>query len=112
VKKLINQMRFTLGHCHRLPDRSFHFKGIPFPVCARCTGVYAGQALMVLGILVGVHISFWVGLILMEITFADWIIYSATSSNIRRFITGLPGGVGYIATLVNISIITYKWIFH
>lgn len=36
--------------CHQRVDRSFHLAGIPFPVCARCTGVYWGIAAMVLGL--------------------------------------------------------------
>jgi uncharacterized membrane protein len=31
--------------CHQTPDRSFHFNGVPFGVCSRCTGVYAGFAI-------------------------------------------------------------------
>jgi uncharacterized membrane protein len=30
--------------CHQIPERSFHFSGIQFPVCARCTGLYLGGA--------------------------------------------------------------------
>ena len=31
--------------CHQLPDRSFHLWAMQMPVCARCTGIYAGAAL-------------------------------------------------------------------
>jgi uncharacterized membrane protein len=30
--------------CHQRPDRSFHAWGVQLPVCARCTGLYAGAA--------------------------------------------------------------------
>ena len=31
--------------CHQMVERSFHLHGLPFAVCARCTGMYAGFAL-------------------------------------------------------------------
>ena len=34
--------------CHQLPERSFFIAGRPFAVCARCTGVYGGFALLLL----------------------------------------------------------------
>jgi uncharacterized membrane protein len=37
--------------CHQLPDRSFHLWSAQMPVCARCTGIYAGAALVALGFL-------------------------------------------------------------
>ena len=31
--------------CHQRADRSFHLFAVQLPVCARCTGLYAGAAL-------------------------------------------------------------------
>jgi uncharacterized membrane protein len=30
--------------CHQRPERCFRIDGVPMPVCARCTGLYAGAA--------------------------------------------------------------------
>ncbi len=30
--------------CHQLPERSFYWGDWPFPVCARCTGLYVSAA--------------------------------------------------------------------
>jgi uncharacterized membrane protein len=35
--------------CHQRPERSFHQDGAQLPVCARCTGLYAGAMSGVLG---------------------------------------------------------------
>jgi uncharacterized membrane protein len=40
-------LAYTLGSavCHQRPERSFHLWSSQLPVCARCTGIYAGAAL-------------------------------------------------------------------
>jgi uncharacterized membrane protein len=35
--------------CHQMPERSFFWDGHQFPVCARCTGLYASAAIGVIG---------------------------------------------------------------
>jgi uncharacterized membrane protein len=43
---------YDLGRivCHQLPARSFHVWMTSLPVCARCTGIYAGAALAALAL--------------------------------------------------------------
>jgi uncharacterized membrane protein len=36
--------------CHQMPARSFHVWMTSLPVCARCTGIYAGAALAALAL--------------------------------------------------------------
>jgi uncharacterized membrane protein len=41
--------------CHQRADRSFHLFAEQLPVCARCTGLYAGAALTAFAHLLGVR---------------------------------------------------------
>ena len=36
--------------CHQIPERSFHLSGVQLPVCARCTGLYLGAAVGMIGL--------------------------------------------------------------
>lgn len=40
-------MVYGIGHvvCHQRPERSFAWGSVAWPVCARCSGIYAGAAL-------------------------------------------------------------------
>ena len=66
VVNLLNEIG-QLSGCHRMPERSFFYKGYQFPVCARCTGGF------------------------------DWGIQELKiipSTNFRRLLTGIFGGFG------------------
>lgn len=95
--------------CHQLPERSFFYKGKQFPVCARCTGVFIGQ-------LTAVITAPWnripasVAFFLLGLMGLDWSVQALKikpSTNIRRFITGIMGGLG----LFRLYIILFKKIF-
>lgn len=90
--------------CHQRPDRSFFFHGWQFPVCARCTGVLAGQ-LVGIPIAIKKNISTLTAVLCCETTMLDWSLqYSGVkkSTNKRRLVTGLLGGFGLAVIYVNI----------
>jgi uncharacterized membrane protein len=94
--------------CHQKPERSFHLAGQPLPVCARCTGIFAGAALAVLGmaafatggrsasVRLDVQRARVIGLVALVPTLAtlawEWAI-GTTPSNPVRAAAGLPIGV-------------------
>ncbi len=47
---------YRIGHviCHQRPERSFYWALHSWPVCARCTGLYAGAAV---GVLLALRLS-------------------------------------------------------
>lgn len=95
-----NPGRGWLG-CHGIPDRCLQFRGEPMPLCARCLGVYAGIAVVAPFLLAG---SFPLStplviasLLFMFVCFLDWSLqhwWGVMSTNPRRLVTGLLGGVG------------------
>lgn len=42
MDRLINKFHL----CHRMSERSFHYKGKQFPVCARCRGLLLGYCVL------------------------------------------------------------------
>ena len=85
--------------CHRLPERSFYLWDKQFPVCARCTGIYFGQVIMIILLILGLRPKIIVSLLLMSPFIIDGTLQYFNllkSNNIRRFVTGLIGGLGII----------------
>ena len=88
-----------LGHivCHQNPDRSFFINGHQFPVCARCTGIIISFIIAIILLSNNIKINFFTSIILVLIMFIDWFIQFLKikeSTNLRRLITGLIGGLG------------------
>lgn len=106
-----SRTRGFLGHvgdwlgCHQMPERSFFIGGRQLPVCARCTGVIAGQLLCVALLGFGIHLPVFVALILALVMFVDWALQYlsvAESTNKRRLVTGVFGGFGYVTVLFTV----------
>jgi uncharacterized membrane protein len=90
-----------LFFCHRLPDRSFYFKGKKFPICARCTGILVGYFIAII-LLFFYPINIYFSLmLLLPLSLDGGMQYLGfyTSTNPRRFITGILAGIGTIFLL-------------
>ena len=88
--------------CHCMDSRSFHIRGRKFPVCARCTGELAG---IVIGLFMCVFVeaNIYVCFLALIPMIADGLLQSLTryeSSNLKRFITGLLFGYGFISIII------------
>lgn len=91
--------------CHQMYERSFVYKGYQFPVCARCTGIFIGQIIGLIFIILGFRINLlWSVLLILPMAFDGTIqlIKIKQSNNIRRVITGFVAGIAYINLLLNI----------
>jgi len=75
--------------CHQQPERSWHFRGYPLAVCARCAGAYTG---LLLAALLGVHLparTIVMGVALFGVSWAAEFTGLAAVPNKIRFVTGL-----------------------
>ena len=83
--------------CHQMHERSFFFKGYQFPVCARCTGVFVGEIISIIAIVLDfrIHIVYALALVVpLAVDGGVQYINVWKSNNIRRVITGILAGVG------------------
>lgn len=93
---------FKLGSysgCHQLSERSFRIFDMQFPICARCTGVLIGEIISIVLILEHTNINVLTSLTLLFIMFIDWFLQYLNvkeSTNLRRFFSGIFGGIGLI----------------
>ncbi len=93
-----------MSGCHQKPERSFFYKGYQFPVCARCTGAFAGQLLAFIWVMF--HRPKAAMLLLLIPLGADGISQQAgyrESNNALRFITGVLGGFGLVVGLLAVA---------
>ena len=88
--------------CHQLTERSFFIGRYQFPLCARCTGLLIGY---VVGGITSIFYRapfYWYIPLLIPLIL-DGTIQMFTkyeSNNIKRIITGIIAGFGYINLLV------------
>lgn len=85
--------------CHRLPERSFFYKGKQFPICARCTGILVGYVIGIIFVIFNKNLNNLSMLLLLRPLIIDgtgqfygkWI-----SNNKRRLVTGILAGIATI----------------
>ena len=90
--------------CHQRADRSFCIKDYQFPICARCTGIVFST---VIGYLIFSikRVGLICGFILCIPMMIDGSIQYfgvKESTNLRRFLTGFLGGIGFSIVRLNI----------
>ena len=99
--------------CHCRDDRSFHWKGKKFPICARCTGELLGILTAIPGWLFFRPSVFWCVLLMFPLI-VDGTIQLQTSydsTNIRRMLTGIPFGYSLTSLFLISSVAAYRWGF-
>lgn len=101
--------------CHRRPERSFFIKGHQFPVCARCTGFYAGLIVYLITNhfirhAYDINILMISIILMIPVAIDGFTQYFGPreSTNSLRFITGFIGGIGLIIFLKTIL----RWILY
>ena len=97
---------YVVCRCHQLPERSFFFRGMQFPVCARCTGILLGLALVgpVATAFTFGNMYLSLGLILLMCLDGLLQLYGILpSNNPRRLFTGI--GFGYAVFSIAVHII-------
>ena len=85
--------------CHQRSDRSFYWKGTKFPLCARCTGILVGYILTIPIYMfykgnVGIY---FVCCLPIAVDGFTQVLGWQTSTNRRRFVTGVLAGYGIIS---------------
>ena len=100
--QVVAAMTYVAGSlvCHQRPERSFHLHGSKLAVCARCTGLYIGGALGLAAALfrtrrrstAAARAALALALLPIAASVAlEWAGLLETS-NLVRFLTGLPAG--------------------
>ncbi len=97
--------QFNIGSCHRIPERSFFWKGKQFPVCARCTGYHIGYLSAPLFLFSLVSVDLWISILILMPSHIDGItqaLFKRKSNNILRVTTGFLAGIA-IMSIVSIA---------
>ncbi len=96
----MNKQKIHLTSCHRMPERSFFWKGKQFPVCARCTGIHLGYISLPFFLFDVFYLNIWWTILLILPTYIDGMsqaIFDRESNNVLRVTTGFAAGIGVMS---------------
>src|SRR5437764_2383943 len=98
-------MRWRLAFrlfCHGIPDRCIDLWGVPMPICARCTAIYAGLAVSLLIFFVLPRMSELAARVMLMIAVTPLAVDGLTqlarlrqSTNALRMDTGVTAGIAF-----------------
>lgn len=94
--------------CHQIPERSFFIGGYQFPVCARCTGIILGYILSFVYCFLHEKINIYSAIVMiipMAIDGGTQYFTNYLSNNIKRFITGILAGFGFIQLIKSLILL-------
>jgi uncharacterized membrane protein len=100
--KMIDKGKLHIAFCHRIPSRSFFFRGKQFPVCARCTGIHIGYLTFPFFMFNVFTLNIWWSVLLMIPTYIDGLtqaFFNRESTNLLRVTTGLISGIGSMSLI-------------
>ena len=110
MKKWLYKWLPIIFGCHCKEERTFHYKGTPFPICARCTGELVGMILALFSCFF-FRIPFPIAIFIMIPMIIDGTIQRCTtyeSNNVKRFVTGFLFGYGLVMVVAISGIWMYE----
>lgn len=90
--------------CHQMPERSFFIGKWQMPICARCTGIIIGYLISIIMCFFNVYIPIVPSILLIFPMGFDGLLQYFTkynSNNIKRALTGIMSGIGFIQIILN-----------
>ena len=97
--------------CHCKEERSFHYNGKKFPICARCTGELVGIIFSLFSCFF-FRLSIKISIIIMLPMIIDGFVQLKTtyeSNNFKRFVTGFLFGYALFMVFIVTTIMAFKF---
>lgn len=110
MKKWLYKWLPIICGCHCREERTFHYKGERFPICARCTGELVGMVISTFSCFF-FRLPLLLAILIMLPMIVDGLLQMFTayeSNNLRRFITGFLFGFGLITLFAIHTLFLYE----